>query len=91
MKKLFTLFLLGAFTLAVVACDNKSEKEEAKDQIEESTEEVKDAVEDAGEEIEEAAEEVGEGTEEVVEEGEEEVEEVVEEKPIQKIEKKKKN
>jgi uncharacterized protein YoxC len=86
MKKLFTLFLLGAFTLAVVACDNKSEKEEAKDQIEESTEEMGDAVEDAVEEVDDATEEVTEEVEENVEEATEEVEEV---KTIEK--KKKKN
>ncbi len=56
MKKLFTMFMLAAFTFAVVACDNKSEKEEASEQIEESTEAI-------GEEIEEATEEIGDAIE----------------------------
>ncbi len=72
MKKLFTLFMLAAFSFAVVSCDNKSEKEKAEDQIEEAAEETEEAVEDAAEEtedaMEDAAEEVEEGTEEVIEE-----------------------
>lgn len=72
MKKLFTLFTIAAFTFAVVACETKSEKEEASDAIEEAAEETGDAIEESAEEtkeeINEAADTVMNDTEEVIEE-----------------------
>lgn len=72
MKKLFTMFMIAAFTFAVVACDNKSEKEEASESIEEATEDTGDAIEESAEEtkeeINEAADTVMNDTEEVIEE-----------------------
>ena len=69
MKKLLTLLLALGFTFAFVACENKTQTEEAED----TTEEV---VEEAGEDVEEAAEEVEENVEEGAEEVTEEVDSV---------------
>lgn len=76
MKKstLLSVFLVALFSISFMACQEKSPKEEVKENLEEVGEDIEEGLDDAGEAIEEAAEDTKEGVEDALDNAEEAVE-----------------